>query len=146
MKCCEGVRTPVSNIGINCVVLYLKVTRTYLWRIGWHILVPLRVCVNSTKLEFCPENRDAVGAALGSNPLKLYITSILVSRRIKTFPIICGDNKVNIVNLCDDFLQFHNLEYKNSMIFFHYAISDLLSQFGPQCRCFIHDNELFTGL
>ena len=43
-----------------------------------------------------PENRDAVWAALGLNPLKLYITSILVSWGINTSPLICGDNEVNI--------------------------------------------------
>ena len=103
------------------------------------------MCVYSTKLEFCPENRDAVGAALGSNPLKLYITSILVSRRIKTFPIIC-DNKVNIVNLCDDFLQSHNLEYKNSMIIFSLRYIGLPLTIHTTMQVFIDDNELFTGL
>ena len=53
---------PVSKIEINCAVLHLKVTRTYLWRIGWHILI--KGCIYSTIFEFC---RPRIG--MQSEPL-----------------------------------------------------------------------------
>ena len=42
MKTYDDVCAPCEQIEINCAVLHLKVTRTYLWRIGWRILIPLR--------------------------------------------------------------------------------------------------------
>ena len=51
MKPYENVCAPVSESEINRAVLYLKVTRTYLWRIGLRILVPPGVCIYSTILE-----------------------------------------------------------------------------------------------
>ena len=69
--------------------------------------------------------------------------SILVSQGINTLLFICRDHEVNVVDVYDNFLHYHNLEL--NFDFLYYAILDLLSQIRPYCKVLPMIMNIFPG-
>ena len=136
---------PVSKIGIHCAVLYLKVTRTYLWRIGWRIIIILRCAFT---LQYLSSVAQEQGCSLSRFGLKSF--EVVHNEVVRNeYSCISGDiyftlylSTVNVVNVYDNFLHYHNLEF-DIMIILRYIRPLLTNQTIKQG--FIHDNKLFHG-
>ena len=67
--------------------------------------------------------------------------SILVSQGINTLLFICRDHEVNVVDLYDNVLHCHNLEFNYDCITLYWTSSHKLDHSAR----FSHDNKLFPG-